>query len=101
MGNEKSKKIMINEMLGIGNMADIDISNFRETLSIMITKTQRVLPNCQKAFDMIENAVGLLERNFDGYYKDFVKTANPSIILLNFIGDVLNEQKHTSIELTA
>lgn len=79
--------------------ADVDINNFSDILVKCITELKKVIPNCNDAFNRIENAVDLLEGNFDGYYKDFIKTENPSIIFLNFIGDVSNEQKRTSITL--
>lgn len=79
--------------------ADVNISNFSEILVSCITEAKKLIPNCNDAFKRIENAVGLLETNFNDYYKDFIKTENPSIIFLNFIGDVSNEQKKTDMKL--
>ncbi len=79
--------------------ADVDIGNFSEILVSCITEAKKLIPNCNEAFRRIESAVGLLENNFDGYYKDFVKTENPSIIILNFVSDVSNDQKKSDIRL--
>lgn len=84
---------MFNQILGISNMADIDIRSFRETLSGYISEEEKTIPNCQEAFDKIENALDILEENFDEYHEDFIKTQDPSIIFSRFIADVSAEQK--------
>ena len=40
----------------------------------------------------------MLEDNFDGYYRESVEAANPSIIIENFIVDVsVNQQPSASL----
>lgn len=78
---------------------DVDISKFSELLIECISQAKKLIPNCNDAFRRIEKAVGLLQENFDGYYKDFIKTEDPSIIFLDFIGDVANAQKNADLKL--
>jgi hypothetical protein len=51
-----------------------------------------MIPRAGKAFKKIEESVELLQNNFGGYYKDFISTKNPSIIIENFILDCSKEQ---------
>ena len=46
------------------------------------------IPRCDEAFDKIRESVGLLKGNFGGYYKDYVASNNPTIIMENFVLDV-------------
>lgn len=72
---------------------DIDIDQFSEVLVSSISKLRQQLPKCGKAFNKIENSVNMLKGNFSGYYKDFVSSGNPGIIIENFVTDVSNDQK--------
>ena len=66
---------------------DIDISKFSEIIISSISQAKKMIPRANKAFKKIEESVELLQNNFGGYYKDFISTKNPSIIIENFILD--------------
>jgi len=71
---------------------DIDISKFSEIIISSIAQAKKMIPRAGKAFKKIEESVELLQNNFGGYYKDFISTKNPSIIIENFILDCGKEQ---------
>lgn len=70
---------------------DIDVEKFSEILVRSIQDIRKHIPRCDKAFDKIEESVKLLQTNFDGYYKDFIQSQNPGIIIENFVLDVAQE----------
>jgi Ca2+-binding EF-hand superfamily protein len=70
---------------------DIDVEKFSEMLINSIKDIRKHIPRCGKAFDKIEESVNLLNNNFDGYYKDFIQSQNPGIIIENFVLDVAND----------
>jgi len=67
---------------------DVDVKAFVALVVENISKVQAHIPGCKEAFQKITDSVALLEGNFAGYYKDYVATDNPSIILENFVIDV-------------
>ena len=71
---------------------DVDISKFSEIIISSIAQAKKMVPRAGKAFKKIEESVELLQSNFGGYYKDFISTKNPSIIVENFILDCSKEQ---------
>ncbi len=70
---------------------DIDIDKFSELVIDAIGAAKKQVPRCDKAFRMIENSVDMLKNGMSGYYKDFVATGNPLIILENFMQDMSND----------
>jgi hypothetical protein len=70
---------------------NIDIRKFSQILVNNIAMLRKQIPRCDKAFDVIENSVRMLETNFPTYYKSSMEAENPSIIIENFIID-LSEQ---------
>lgn len=72
---------------------DIDVAKFSEMLIANISKIRRTVPRCDRAFDKIERSVDLLKGNFGGYYKDFVVSKNPGIIVERFVSDVATSSK--------
>jgi hypothetical protein len=71
---------------------DVDIREFGKIIIKYITKLKTVIPNCSEAFKRIERAVDLLEDNFDGYYRDLIKTEDPLNMFSSFVEDVATEQ---------
>jgi hypothetical protein len=67
---------------------DIDIEKFSVVLIENIGKLRKAIPRCDKAFNKIQKSVELLKTNFSGYYKDFVVSKNPGIIVESFVVDV-------------
>lgn len=72
---------------------DIDVDKFSEMLIANIGKIRRALPRCDKAFAKIQRSVSMLKDNFGGYYKDFVVSKNPGIIVERFVTDVASSNK--------
>lgn len=72
---------------------DIDINQFSEVFVNNISHMKKHIPGCDKAFDAIQESVGLLKENFGEYYKDFISSQNSGIILENFVSDVAKNHK--------
>jgi len=53
-----------------------------------LSVVRKQIPRCDDAFNKIESSIGLLKGNFDRYYKDFVQSGNPGVIIEQFVGDV-------------
>ena len=81
------------ELYDIITSPNIDIKKFSKVLLLNIDKMKKMIPRCDKAFDVIKNSVEMLEDNFKGYYKSSVESANPSVIIESFIVDVSLTQK--------
>ena len=78
------------ELYKIITSPDVDVDKFVEIVSSSIDQVKKQIPRCNDAFDKIKNATHMLKDNFGDYYKDFVESENPSIIMENFISDVAN-----------
>lgn len=72
---------------------DIDVDKFSEVLINNIEEIKKQIPRCDRAFNKIRESVGLLKSKFGEYYKDFVSSRNPSIIIENFVVDVAKDSK--------
>lgn len=72
---------------------DIDVDKFAEALVGNIQTIKKQIPRCDEAFNKIEESVNLLRENFGGYYKDFITSQNPGIIVENFVLDVAKDSK--------
>lgn len=72
---------------------DIDVDKFAEALVANIQTIKKQIPRCDEAFNKIEESVNLLRENFGGYYKDFITSQNPGIIVENFVLDVAKDSK--------
>ena len=79
------------EIFEIITSPDIDISKFSDIIIQSIQQAKKMIPRAGKAFRKIEESVELLKNNFQNYYKDFISTKNPTIILENFILDCSKE----------
>jgi hypothetical protein len=88
------------EMYDVITSPDIDINKFSRILIESITKLRKQIPRCDKAFDVIENSVKLLEGNFKSYYKSSIEAENPSVIIENFIIDVSTSQNASPLVTT-
>jgi len=67
---------------------DIDVDEFVEVIMSSIGEVKKQIPRCDGAFQKIIESVDLLKGNFSGYYKDYVASSNPTIIMENFVIDV-------------
>ena len=81
------------EIYEIITSPNIDIKKFSKIIVENIEKLKKIVPRCDKAFNMIKNSVDMLENNFKGYYKSSIESENPSVIIENFILDVSNNNK--------
>jgi hypothetical protein len=79
---------------------DVDVQQFVQVILSSLEDVKRAIPRCDEAFDKIRESVGLLEGNFDGYWKDCVASGNPTIIMENFVLDV-SKNTRASPKITA
>lgn len=79
---------------------DIDVNEFVMVIMSSIGEVRRHIPRCDQAFDKIIQSVDLLKGNFDGYYRDYVASSNPTIIMENFVLDV-SKSTNSSPQVTA
>jgi len=72
---------------------DVDIEEFTKVIisSLQDLKKQPGLNRCHKAFKKIEDSVGMLTENFDGYYRDSISSGNANLLIESFIIDVSKE----------
>jgi hypothetical protein len=78
---------------------DVDVKEFSKVIIASISDVKKAIPRCEQAFSKIEESVSLLEGNFNGYYKDFIQSQNPSTIIESFVIDVSNTG-NTDIQTT-
>ena len=67
---------------------DIDVRDFRRIVESSIGDVKKHIPRCDDAFNKILSSVDLLEGNFSEYYRDYISSNNPGIIMENFVIDV-------------
>ncbi len=72
---------------------DVDVAKFSEALVSNIDSIRKRIPRCDEAFNKIKESVELLQGNFGGYYKDFISSQNPGIIVEHFVLDVAKDSK--------
>lgn len=72
---------------------DIDPKQFGDLIIQAIMELKKRIPRCNEAFDAIQSSIGLFEKNFDSYYKNFVTCNNPTVIMESFIMDVTDNVK--------
>jgi hypothetical protein len=75
---------------------DIDPRKFGEVVVAAIGELKKRIPRCDDAFKAIENSINLFEGNFDTYYKNFVTSKNPTIIIESFIADICDRNEGNS-----
>jgi len=79
---------------------DIDVNEFVTIIMSSIDDVKKQIPRCEQAFNKIAESVDLLKGNFNGYYKDYISSNNPTIIMENFVLDV-SKNTRASPTLTA
>jgi hypothetical protein len=75
---------------------DIDVNEFVEVIMASIGEVRKHIPRCDAAFDKIGESVDLLRGNFGDYYKDYVASNNPTIIMEHFVSDVAKNTKSSA-----
>jgi len=96
--NENNKKyvlIVLNmlyvktyDIYNLVTSPDIDIDKFSNIIIESIQQAKKSIPRCEKAFKKISQSVNLLKNNFNTYYKDFIQTQKPTIIIEHYICDL-------------
>jgi hypothetical protein len=79
---------------------DIDVNEFVTIIMSSIDDVKKQIPRCDQAFNKISESVGLLKGNFNSYYKDYISSNNPTIIMENFVLDVSKNTRASPV-LTA
>jgi hypothetical protein len=79
---------------------DIDVNEFVTIIMSSIDDVKKHIPRCDQAFNKIAESVDLLKGNFSTYYKDYISSNNPTIIMENFVLDV-SKNTRASPTLTA
>jgi len=77
---------------------NVDIKKFSEVLVKGIKAVKKQIPyRCDDAFKIISDSVGMLEGNFDTYFKTSVEANNMGLIMESFIVDVSTKQKTSPV----
>lgn len=77
---------------------DIDIDRLTELISQSINNIKNMpeLRDCKDAFDRLLKSSKMLKENFGNYYRDFIVSKSPNIIIENFILDVSHDVSNTT-----
>lgn len=73
------------------NIPDIDPDDFVEIVVTSVNALKKKIPRCNEAFAKILDSIHMLKDNFTSYYKSFVVTENPTIIIESFISDIAKQ----------
>jgi hypothetical protein len=99
-GDKELLLLVLHKLLTIGHdlyetvsSPDVDVSEFVEVVMGSVGEVKKHIPRCEQAFQKIIESVDLLKGNFDGYYKDYTASGNPTIIMENFVLDVSKNTK--------
>jgi hypothetical protein len=79
---------------------DVDVGEFVDVIMSSISQVRKNIPRCDQAFDKIVESVDLLKGNFTGYYRDYIASSNPTIIMENFVLDVSKNTKSSPVVTT-
>lgn len=73
---------------------DIDVSQFKYIMmdAMEKIKVHPELHRCKDAFKVIEDSLDLFDNNFGSYYKDFAESGDNTIIMQNFINDIIGNE---------
>lgn len=80
---------------------DVDLDEFVEVILGTLRSVKSRIPRCEKGFKKLENSVNLLKTNFGTYYKDFISSKNPNIIIESFIVDVAESSANVDPQLAS
>lgn len=75
------------------SMPDMDVDDFVQVVQSAMVDVRKQIPRCEEAFRKIEESIGTLKDNFGQYYRDYISTSDPSIIMQNFVTDVAKDAK--------
>jgi pantoate kinase len=74
---------------------DFDSAEIAETITAKLMELRKhpELQRCGKALDRIAESVGMFKENFSKYYQTLNKTGNMTLMLQDYITDVMQETK--------
>jgi hypothetical protein len=72
---------------------DIDIKQLSTIILDNIDNFRKEVSRCDRAFDKITEALRTLESKFSNYYKDYVASNDPSIMIQSFLSDIYQDNK--------
>jgi hypothetical protein len=75
---------------------DIDVKKFCNAVVSRLAGLRTQIPNCNMAFDVIENSIGMMEANFGKYYRSSQEADNVNVILESFVIDIANDSNHSN-----
>nr|BCY04621.1 hypothetical protein [Abalone asfa-like virus] len=81
----------------ISCLPNIDVNEFVNVVIASMEEVKKQIPRCELAFAKIADSVKLLQTNFSEYYKDFVSSKNPTVIIERFVVDVANTTKTSAV----
>lgn len=70
---------------------DIDINSFATVIINSIDKLKERVPRADEAFKLIRESAEFFKSNFSKYYKDYVVSKDPYIIMEGFLMDLQNK----------
>lgn len=88
--------LLLKTSLGIYDVIvepDVDIESFVSTVLTAVEDLEKRIPRCKEAFQKLKGSVGMLKKNFNGYYKDYMQTGSKGSILTEFVQDLINNNK--------
>ena len=77
---------------------DWDPEMFKSVMQSRLGDIKKEIPRCDRAFKEIENSLDLLKDNIDGYYRDYIASKNPSIMMENFVNDVAHKSNNVDVK---
>src|SRR3990172_8521672 len=81
-------------------LPEVDVDKFSHIIVDSVALVKKQLPGCDEAFRRITDSVDLLKLRFGEYHSDAVASANPGVIMENFVLDVAKGQANASPALT-
>jgi hypothetical protein len=75
---------------------DVDIERFVTQIQLSLSRVEDQLPACASGFRKLLGSLHLLRSNFTDYYKNYIATDNPTIIMEGFLGDVAKTSLNVS-----
>jgi hypothetical protein len=73
---------------------NISPDEYIEVIETAVINGRKKVPRCNEAFDVMTNSTGMFREKFNIYYKHFLESGNPSIILQDFVSDVADLAKN-------
>tara|TARA_B110000259_G_scaffold188470_1_gene247830 strand:- start:46556 stop:47632 length:1077 start_codon:yes stop_codon:yes gene_type:complete len=73
--------------------SDFDISKFTDIIINNLDMLKKELPGCNEGFNVIEDALNKMNKNFDDYYRIYEVSKDPTALVENFIKNLYDDNK--------